>query len=155
MRDIQLQRLLILKKRETESALKALALSRQQFDNAKKRHEQLLDYRQDYLQQIAVLGEHGGVLSQLRYRVDFIEQLDGGLKQMTHHLALIAKDRSQAEQGYIQAKLAEEVVIRLIERARVQQKVIEKRREQKESDEVAEKQWYSNQLETQKMNASD
>lgn len=142
----RLLQLLEMKKEMTQTAYRQLVEAQEQFKKNKLRHEQLVGYRQDYLQQLEVLGEKGAYVGRLRNRLDFITHLDTALVQLNGHLAQLAKIRSKAELTYKQAKLAEESVNLLIERVKKGQQVKLQRREQKENDEYAQKQWYSNKL---------
>ncbi|KTC84188.1 flagellar export protein FliJ [Legionella brunensis] len=139
----RLLRLLAIKEQATKLACENLIRSREQFLSGKSRHNQLLDYRQDYVQQLNNLGDAGCTVGRIRNRIDFIAQLDTALGQMNQHLAQLAKQRSHYEAVYLQTKSEEDAVKRLLERWEEQQKMKQERTEQKESDEYAQKQWYS------------
>lgn len=139
----QLQQLLQIKEQERQQAYGQLIHAKEQFEQNKAKHEQLVSYRQDYLHQLDHLGKLGGDLGRLRNRIEFINHLDTALIQLNTFLAQLAKQRSKAEQLYQMAKMSEEGVGKLI--GRVQKTELSKlqRQEQKESDEYAQKQWYS------------
>jgi flagellar FliJ protein len=139
----QLTQLLQLKQEATRKAHLELMKSKSQFDQNKTKHEQLVIYRHDYLQQLEVLGSEGSTVGRLRNRIDFINHLDTALVQLNTHLAQLAKLRSKAEINYKQAKTSEEGVCKLIERVKQTEQLKILRLEQKESDEYAQKQWYS------------
>ena len=139
----QLTQLLQIKHEATKQAHLELMKSKVQFDQNKTRHEQLVVYRQDYLQQLEVLGSEGSSVGRLRNRIEFINHLDTALIQLNTHLAQLAKLRSKAELNYNQAKASEEGVSKLIERVKKTEQIKIQRLEQKESDEYAQKQWYS------------
>ncbi|WED43796.1 flagellar export protein FliJ [Legionella cardiaca] len=139
----RLLRLLTVKERATKLASENLMRAREQFVSGKSRHNQLLGYRQDYIQQLHDLGDAGCTVGRLRNRLDFITQLDTALGQMNQHLAQLAKQRSHYETIYLQAKTEQDAIKRLLERLEDQQKAKQERAEQKESDEYAQKQWYS------------
>lgn len=139
----RLNQLLQLKNEETNHALIELRKSKEQFNQNKLRHEQLVVYRQDYLHQLEQIGHEGSTVGRLRNRIDFISHLDTALIQLNSHLAQLAKTRSKLEMNYKLAKAAEEGVAKLIERVKKEEQIKLERRDQKESDEYAQKQWYS------------
>ncbi len=139
----RLIQLMNLKKEITEQSLQELIKSKDQFNQNKLRHEQLVIYRQDYMQQLELLGNDGSTVGRLRNRIDFISHLDTALIQLNSHLAQLAKARTKLELKYKQAKAAEEGVGKLIDRVKKMELIQIQRKEQKESDEYAQKQWYS------------
>lgn len=139
----RLLHLLALKEQATRMATEALVRAREQFLANKAKHDQLLGYRQDYIQQLTNIGDAGCTVGRVRNRIDFIAQLDSALSQMNQQLAQLAKQRSNCEAIYLQKKSEQDAVKRLIERVEQQQKAQRERAEQKESDEYAQKQWYS------------
>lgn len=141
-----LMRLLEIKKEMTKTAYQKLFNAQEGFKQNKLKHDQLVGYRQDYLKQLEVLGEQGAFVGRLRNRIDFISHLDTALVQLNGHLTNLAKVRSKAELSYTQVKVAEEGVKLLIERVKKSQQFKEQRVDQKENDEYAQKQWYSNKI---------
>lgn len=139
----RLLRLLTIKERATKLAGESLVRSREQFLSNKARHTQLIGYRQDYVQQLIDIGDAGCTVGRLRNRIEFIAQLDTALGHMNQHLAQLAKQRSNCEAIYLKAKSEEDAIRRLLERLDEQHKLKQERAEQKESDEYAQKQWYS------------
>lgn len=142
----RLMQLLEIKKEATQIAYQKLLQTQEQFKDNKLKHEQLVSYRQDYLKQLEVIGEKGALVGRLRNRIDFISHLDNALVQLNGHLAYLAKARSKAELYYKQERISEEGVCLLIERVKKGQQLKLQRIEQKENDEYAQKQWYSNQI---------
>lgn len=138
-----LMQLLGIKQKNTQKAFQEVVNAQEEFKKNKLKHEQLVGYRGDYLQQMETLGEQGASLSQLRHRVDFITHLDKAIIQLNGHLAHLAKLRQQAQSAYVGIKKEEESIHLLIEKLRKEHAVKESRREQKENDEYAQKQWYS------------
>ncbi|MDI9817660.1 MULTISPECIES: flagellar export protein FliJ [unclassified Legionella] len=139
----RLLRLLAIKKQATRVASDNLARVREQFFAGKAQHHQLLGYRHDYMQQLSQMGHAGCTVGRVRNRIDFITQLDSALLQINQQLAQLAKQRTHYESLYIKAKSEQDAVDRLLERVMQQQKIKQERAEQKESDEYAQKQWYS------------
>lgn len=142
-RIMRLQQLLQMKKESTKQVYLEVLKAQEQFKQNKTRHEQLVSYRKDYVLQLEVIANEGSTVGRLRNRMDFITHLDTALIQLNGHLAQLAKQRAQAELDHKQAKLSEESVNQLIERVRRTEELKIKRKEQKESDEYAQKQWYS------------
>ncbi len=142
----RLLQLLDIKKEQTKNAYQELLNAHEQFKKNKLKHEQLAGYRQDYVKQLESIGEQGTVVGRVRNRIDFITQLDSALMQLNTHLASLAKIRAKADASYKQAKIAEESVNLLITRIEKAQKFKLQRIEQKENDEYAQKQWYSNKI---------
>lgn len=142
----RLMQLLEIKRDLTRTAQQQLLNAQEQFKNNKLKHDQLVGYRQDYLLQLETMGGEGTFVRRLRNRIDFISHLDTALAQLNGHLAYLAKVRRNAESAYKQAKLSEEGIGLLIERVQKGQKAVVERMEQKENDEYAQKQWYSNQI---------
>jgi flagellar FliJ protein len=138
----QLVQLLGIKKEATRNAYIAVIKAKEKFEQHKIRHDQLAGYRQDYIHQMESLGKDGTSMDRLRNRIYFINQLDTALSQLTGVLAQLAKGRTKAELEYKQAKVAEEAVIKLIERAKKDEELKQQRLEQKQIDEYAQKQWY-------------
>ena len=138
----RLIQVLELKKEATRKTYIELMKAREQFDQNKTRHDQLAGYRVDYVRQVEILGKEGATISRVRNRIDFINHLDAALLQLNSFLAQLAKARTQAELVYKQAKISEEGVSKLIERAKKAEALQLQRIEQKESDEYAQKQWY-------------
>ena len=141
----RLMQLLQLKEEATRNAYMELIRIKEEFEQNKVRHEQLVGYRYDYTQQLEVLGKEGASISRLRNRIDFINHLDAALHQLNAFLAQLAKTRMKAEYAYKRAKTSEEGVSKLIERAKKTEEMKQLRIEQKESDEYAQKQWYGKQ----------
>ena len=139
----RLMQLLQIKEDETRCVYLELLGAKEQFNQNKLRHEQLLGYRQDYLEQLEVIGHEGSSVGRLRNRIDFINHLDTALIQLNTHLSQLAKARTKLELSYKQAKTSEEGVGKLIERVKKTEHLKLQRGEQKESDEYAQKQWYS------------
>lgn len=142
----RLMQLLEIKKELTQTAYKQLLEAQEQFKKNKLKHDQLVGYRQDYLKQLEIIGEQGAVVGRLRNRIDFISHLDTALVQLNGHLAQLAKIRAKADLAYKQAKISEEGVNLLIGRVKKSQQFKLQRAEQKENDEYAQKQWYSNKI---------
>lgn len=142
----RLMQLLEIKKDLTKTAYQQLLNAQEQFKKNKLKHEQLVGYRQDYLQQLESFGEKGTQVGRIRNRIDFITHLDTALVQMNGHLAYLAKIRAKAELAYKQATTSEKGVNLLIERVKKSQQFKLQRMEQKENDEYAQKQWYSNKI---------
>ncbi|MDP3269713.1 MAG: flagellar export protein FliJ [Legionella sp.] len=139
----RLIQLLHLKQDATQKNYRELIKAKDQFEQNKIKHEQLVNYRLDYVQQLGVLGQEGSNVGRLRNRIDFITHLDTALIQLNTHLAQLAKARTKAERHYKEAKASEESVFKLIERVKKTEQGKLQRMEQKESDEYAQKQWYS------------
>lgn len=140
----RLIQLLQIKQEITHKAYKDLLKAKDLFNQNKARHEQLVGYRQDYLQQLEVMGQQGSYVGPLRNRINFINHLDTALVQLNSHLSQLAKNRMKADLNYKQAKMAEEGISKLIERVKKAEQAKIQRIEQKESDEYAQKQRYSN-----------
>lgn len=138
-----------IKQSETNRAFQELEKMKDQFNQNKLKHEQLVGYRQDYLQQLETLGNEGSHIGRLRNRIDFINHLDNALIHLNTHLAQLAKFRTKAELKYKESKASEEGVSKLIERVRQLERIKVQRMEQKESDEYAQKQWYSKNINDQ------
>lgn len=145
----RLIQLLQIKQEATKRAYMDLMKAKEQFNQNKIRHEQLVTYRQDYLQQLETLGNQGSLVGRLRNRIDFINHLDTALIQLNTHLAQLAKIRSKAELNYNQTKTSEEGVSKLIDRVKKAEQIKLQRMDQKESDEYAQKQWYSKNMNDQ------
>lgn len=145
----RLIQLLQIKQDVTNRFYLELMKAKEQFNQNKIRHEQLVVYRQDYLQQLEHIGNDGCTVGRLRNRVDFINHLDTALIQLNTHLAHLAKIRTRAELNYKQAKISEDGVSKLIERVKRVEQIKEQRNDQKESDEYAQKQWYSRNINDQ------
>jgi flagellar FliJ protein len=145
----RLIQLLQIKQEATQRVYLEWMNAKEQFNQNKTRHEQLVTYRQDYLQQLEVLGNQGSYVGRLRNRIDFINHLDTALIQLNTHLGQLAKIRSKAELNYNQTKASEEGVCKLIERVKKTGQIQLQRMEQKESDEYAQKQWYSKKMNDQ------
>ncbi|HAT8635974.1 TPA: flagellar export protein FliJ [Legionella pneumophila] len=139
----RLIQLLKIKQEATQQAYIELVKAREQFNQNKARHEQLVGYRQDYLQQLEVLGQQGSYVGPLRNRINFINHLDTALVQLNSYLSQLAKNRMKADLNYKQAKISEEGISKLIERVKRAELKQLQRIEQKETDEYAQKQWYS------------
>lgn len=132
-----------LKIAETGDLYRKLIHAQEEFKNNKVRHEQLLGYRQDYVLQLEQLGNEGSAVGRLRNRIDFISHLDHALVQLNTHLAQLAKARAKADLLFREAKIAEEALKKLIEQVKKAEELTQQRKDQKESDEYAQKQWYS------------
>ncbi|KTD49151.1 flagellar protein FliJ [Legionella quinlivanii] len=139
----QLLQILKIREQTVLEAAKNWQLARDQFHAGKTKHEQLLVYRQDYVEQLHQLGNAGCEIGRMRNRIEFITQLDQALGQMNQHLASLAKQRSQLEKNYLQAKAEQDVVLELLKKLYDEKKNEQERLDQKESDEYALKQWYS------------
>lgn len=145
----RLIQLLQIKQEATHHFYLELMKAKEQFNQNKLRHEQLVVYRKDYLQQLENIGNDGCTVGRLRNRIDFINHLDTALIQLNTHLSQLAKMRTKAELSYKQAKASEDSVSKLIERVKRTEQIKEQRNDQKESDEYAQKQWYSKNINDQ------
>lgn len=141
--------LLELKEEATRKAYVRLVKAQEQFNQIMKKHEQLVSYRKEYMLQLETLGTQGAFAVQLRNRMNFIMNLDTGLVQLNSQLAQLAKVRNKEELNYREAKLAEEAVKKLIDRVKQAEESKLQRMQQKESDEYAQKQWYSKNIHDQ------
>jgi flagellar FliJ protein len=139
----RLIQLLELKKEATRKAYQEVLKAQELYTQNKMRHEQLVSYREDYIQQLEVLGNEGTTIGRLKNRIDFINHLDTALIQLNTHLSQLAKARLKAELNFKQIKISEEGVAKIIERVKRVEDAKLQRSEQKESDEYAQKQWYS------------
>jgi len=139
----RLQQVLHHKEILLQQAARQWLQAREQFTQGKTKHDQLLGYRHDYVTQLHQIGDGGCSLGRMRNRIDFIGQLDGALSQISQQLASLAKQRSHFETLYLQAKAEQDAVINLIQRVKEQENNRQMQIEQKESDEYAQKQWYS------------
>ncbi len=139
---VQLIQLLELKQEATRKAYSEFLKAQEQFKQNKLKHEQLTGFRLEYIKQIEIIGKEGTFIDRIKNRLDFINHLEAALGQLNGLLAQLAKARSHAEFLYRQAKISEEAVIKLIERAKKEEELKLQRREQKESDEYAQKQWH-------------
>ena len=139
----RLNQLLLLKQEATRKAYTDLLKTQEQLNQNKLRQEQLGLYREDYLQQLENIGSQGSVVGRMRNRIEFINHLDTALVQLSNHLSQLTKIRVKIELNYKQAKISEEGISKLIERVKKAEEHKVQRFEQKESDEYAQKQWYS------------
>lgn len=151
----RLTQLLKIKQEETQRIYQDLLKAREQFNLNKLRHEQLVSYRQDYMHQLEQLGSEGSYVGRLRNRIDFINHLDTALVQLNNHLAQLAKIRSKAEGHFKEAKASEEGIIKLIDKVKRDEAIKIQRLEQKASDEYAQKQWYSKNLNDKENKSGD
>lgn len=139
----RLLQLFKLREQATHAAAENLLRAREQFNSGKERHSQLLGYREDYLRQLNQLGDTGCTVGDVRNRINFIAQLDSALIHLNQQLAQLAKQRAHFETIYLRVKSEQDAVRQLIERVKKQENLRIERIEQKESDEYAQKQWYS------------
>lgn len=138
----QLIKLLGLKKEVTHKAYLELIKANEQIDQHKIRQEQLVGYKLDYIEQVQTLGEEGVSIVRLRTRLYFISHLDNALVQLGALFIQLQHSRTQAELKYRQAKIAEEGIVKLIERAQKAEDLKRDKLLQKDSDEFAQKKWY-------------
>ncbi len=100
----RLHTLLGMKEKAMEKAGEMLKQAREQFTAGKSKHDQIVGYRQDYVEQLHRMGDTGCTLGRLRNRIDFINQLDTILIQLNQQLSQLAKFRTQCEKKFLQAK---------------------------------------------------
>ncbi|MCA0403926.1 MAG: flagellar export protein FliJ [Proteobacteria bacterium] len=139
----RLSQILSIKEQATNKARDALLQAQNHFNKTKNQHSQLINYRQDYLQQISDIGNQGCTISKMRNRVNFISEVDRALMQLNQRLSDIASQRKNHEKDYLHAKAEEEALKSLISRLKIQEQRRQDKLEQKEMDEYAAKQWYS------------
>lgn len=132
-----------IKQQQTQVVYLEFIQVKDQLNQNKLKQEQLTSYRQEYLRQLESIGHTGAQIGRLRNRLDFINQLDTALIQLGSHLKQLQKLVIKSELIYNQAKAAEEGVEKLIERVKKTAELKIQKNEQKESDEYAQKQWYS------------
>ena len=142
---VQLNFLLQLKRKETRDAFNELLKIKEHFKSNKEKHSQLSGYRSEYMQQIETIGKEGTTIERIINRVNFINYLESALVTLNGLLAEIALTRTEMEKKYKKAKIAEEAIVKLIERANQEVALDLVRQEQKESDEYAQKKWFSKQ----------
>lgn len=152
---LRLQQVLLYKEQAVQEAGRNWLQAKEQFTKGKMQHDQLITYRHDYVMQLHNLGDIGCTLGRMRNRIDFIGQLDGALSKISQQLASLAKQRSHFETLYMQAKAEQDAVINLIKRVKEQENERQMRQEQKESDEYAQKQWYSKNSSIKSKNRGD
>lgn len=149
---IQLIQLLKKKQDATKQANLELIKAKEQFTQNKACHEQLLRHRQDYLQPLALAGLEDSLTCPLSKGIEFINHLDTALIQLNTHLSQLAKIILRAEINYNQAKISEDGVRKIIDRVLKDESSKLQRGGQKESDEYAQKQGYSKNMNNQPNN---
>ncbi len=138
-----LHKLLQMKEDAMQKALSALASVKEQFQHGQNRHAQLSGYKLDYLQQMEDIGKNGGTLGQLKNRADFLSNVDAVILHLNMQMAQTSKQMERLQVAYFKAQEEQKKVIKLIERKQVQEIRLIRRTEQKDIDEYAQKQWYT------------
>ncbi len=130
----RLLKLLKVYEKNTRDALFRLHLARGDFDKHKLQHDKMVEYRLEYMQQLATLGEAGTSLMRIKQRTTFILQMDGILKKLSKDLSDLATLRREAEQTWRESRLKEESIKKMIIKL---EKEIEKDQLKKEERELA------------------
>ncbi len=140
--ELPLATLIELAQNKTDEATRRLGELQNAHNSASEKLEMLLQYRQDYLQQLEVQVRDGVNCSQLRNFQQFISTLDSAIEQqraLTHQAdAQLGHGRS----SWQHSKRRLSSFDTLADRVRQQQLLASNKREQRDSDERSARQFY-------------
>jgi flagellar FliJ protein len=108
----------------------------------KKKQEQLIAYRSDYLGNLNSKSSVSADLMQTYFK--FIAQLDTAIEQQQKQITEVEKRKVIAHNEYMEGKKEVESIEKLIKKQQTELDLHLELQHQKEIDEYAQKQWYSN-----------
>ncbi len=140
----QIQTVLRLEERKLTDALTQYSKSKQQYNEIENQHAQLLNYRQEYQ---AKLNDQSGASMKsqgLQILIQFISHLDCAISDQLQQLELAKKAVAEDFKKYLLFKQKTEGLQHVLDGEVENEKQHLKKQEQKQYDESASKQWYSN-----------
>jgi flagellar FliJ protein len=138
----RMQLLATLLEREEErrdAALSAWRRAQQQAEQAQQQHEALLSYRNDYRQRWSAQFQQRATMEILRCYQGFIERLDQAITAQQGNAAFADQQLAQALAHLRQRETRVAMVRKLMERRRQAQAQQQDRRDQRQSDEAAQR----------------
>lgn len=138
----QLETLMDLARRETDSAAKRLGVALKAVDDARQKHHMLVGYQNEYIQRFEAAQAAGITPMAYRNFVAFIDKLDTAVKgqlEMIRHAELRCEQEKAAWQASERKRMSYST---LNDRADAAALKLENKRDQKQMDEHAARQAY-------------
>lgn len=139
---LPLDTLIELARGKTDDAARRLGLLQSAQLDAKQKLALLIQYRQDYLAQLQTLMQQGASTSQWFNYQDFLATLDGAIAQQRAIAQQAAVRLEQGRNDWQQNKRRLNSFDTLAERAQRQAQMVQAKREQRDSDERAARQFF-------------
>jgi flagellar FliJ protein len=129
-----------------DQAVLALQRSSEAADQARLQHEQLLDYRAEYEARWSAQFQQGGTMDILLHYRSFMQRLDQALQMQARQAAQAEARLAQARHELLDSERRVASVRKLLERRQAELAHAGRRREQKQTDELAQRmRWQSSQ----------
>jgi flagellar protein FliJ len=132
-----LHSLLSLAERERNDAMSETQRVQMEHRNAQRQVEQLLAYRSDYEQRWSHRFSGGGEIAIVQCYQGFMDRLGDAIRAQEHVAALVAQRLARAQVQLQQHEMRVASIRKLIERRSAENRGVEARRDQKQSDEQA------------------
>lgn len=137
----QLQTLVMLESQKMNVALKNYSDENHQLSEAQQQYQQLVDYRQDYHNQLTTASSKSMTALALQSTQQFIKQLDVAINEQQGKIRTLKESASQLFKLYLVAKQKLEAIEKMLETEKVRIQNEKKKQEQKVYDEVATGRW--------------
>jgi flagellar FliJ protein len=139
-----LQVLLQREQQQCDQAQSSLRRADDQARSARQQHEQLLAYRDEYQSRWAAQFNRGGSIDLLRCYRSFMQRLDQAVALQTRQAELSQAQLAQARRELIESERRLASVRKLMERRAAELAHAGRQREQKQSDELAQRMRWPN-----------
>lgn len=143
----QLQTVLRLEEQKVLSSLTNYTKANQQYLAIQQQYQQLIAFRKEYYQRLQVNPNDSLSAQLLQTYARFIAKLDCAIEEQLLKQQQARKDASEYFQKYLLVKQKAEGLKKVLDAEIANDKMFKQKQEQKQTDESASKQWYSNRKE--------
>lgn len=119
-----------------QDAARILAQSQRALDAARQRMDDLIRYKQEYLQQFERACRSGAQAARMQDFRAFLVKLDGAIGQQSRHIDVLRREQETRRSQWLDSHRRHQALGKVTERYRSQELVEEQVREQKQSDEI-------------------
>ncbi len=124
--------------RHEDEAAAVLQQRQQHLAEQEKQLDQLINYQQDYQNRLGDSAQQGVSMAQWRRTQDYVEQLNGIIKQQEQQVRLADADVQSAERRWQQAHLDRKSMDSAVARIEAEEEREAERREQKVNDDLVQ-----------------
>jgi len=124
---------------QRDQAQSALRRAAEAASQAQQQNEQLRSYRDDYQRRWSAQFHQGATMEILQCYRSFMQRLDQAVTQQTRQAELAAARQAQAREHLVESERRVAAVRKLLQRRAAEQSQVQRQREQKQSDELAQR----------------
>ncbi|HEA26128.1 MAG TPA: flagellar export protein FliJ [Ectothiorhodospiraceae bacterium] len=134
----RMQSILKLAQHEEKSAIEALGESSRNVEANIKQLEELRRYRAEYREQLLQQGENGFSAAKMQQFQQFLHKLDEVIEQQKGQIVVSEKVKEQRREMWLEKRTRTNALDKVTQRYQASEAQEEQRRDQKESDEMAQ-----------------